>query len=182
MACLNRSTSIKTQGQVGRELRADHDSPRCRVGLVEVAEFVDDCIQVGWLQLQVLNAGEPEKILDDPIQPLNLMLEPLDSLEHAAVARGFGVLKVLGQEVEVQGERREWVADLMSQAAGQFRNLGILGAKSLGDFRLFVRRRRWLDRLSSPARVGERHPSRRGDGAASRIAISLAHGSECGSI
>ncbi len=99
---------------------------RRRLRLAEVAELVDDRVQVGRLELQVLDAGEPEEVLEDVVEPLDLVPQPLDPLEDAAVARGLGVLEVLGQEVEVQRERRERVADLVGQAAGELGDLGIL--------------------------------------------------------
>ena len=131
-ACLNRSASMPDRRQVGRELGADHDPLGRRVRLVEVAELVDDRVQVGRLELQVLDPGEPEEVLEDVVQPMDLVLQPLDPLQHAAVARGLGVLKVLGQQVEVQRDRRERIADLMSQPAGELGDLGVLGAKPAG--------------------------------------------------
>ena len=121
----------QAQRQLGREVRADHDPPGRRVGLVKVAEFVDDRVQIGRLQSQLLNPGEPEKVFDDIAQPLNLVLQPLDPLKDAAVARCLGLLKVLGQEIEIQGDRRERISNLVSQAAGQLGNLRVLGSSRL---------------------------------------------------
>ena len=72
------------------------------------------------------------------MEPLDFALQPLDPLQDAPVARGLGVLEVLGQEVEVQRERRERVADLMGQPAGELGDLGVLGAEPAGDFRLLA--------------------------------------------
>ena len=64
-------------------------------------------------------------------------LEPLDPLEHPAVARALGVLEILGQELEVQLEGGERVADLVGQSAGELGDLGVLGAEPPRDFPLF---------------------------------------------
>ena len=79
-ACLNRSRIEQAKRQVASKLGADHDSLGRRVRLVEVAELVDDRVQIGRLELQVLDAGEPEKVLEDAVQPLDLVLQPLDPL------------------------------------------------------------------------------------------------------
>ena len=85
------------QRQVGARSECGSRSPWSpRVRLVEVAELVDDRVQVGRLELQVLHPGEPEEVLEDAVQPMDLVLQPLDPLQHAAVARGLGLLKVLG--------------------------------------------------------------------------------------
>ena len=134
-ACLNRSTSIEVEGKSAPNWVRITIPLRRRVRLVEVAKLVDDRVQVGRLELQVLDASEPEEVLEDAMQPMDLVLEPLDPLEHATVARGLGVLKVLGKQVEIQRDRGERVADLMGETAGKLRDLGVLGAEPAGDFR-----------------------------------------------
>ena len=156
------------RGQVGREVGADHDPLGRRVRLVEVAELIDDRVQVGRLELQVLHPGEPEEVLEDVAEPMDLVLQPFDPLQHAAIARGLGVLKVLGQQVEVQRERRERVANLMREPAGKLGDLGVLGAEPPGDFRFFVGRGGALAR-GSPA--GDEAPAARRRGSRRRRSI-----------
>ena len=99
--------------QIGGELGPHHDRLGRRMGLVEVADLLDDLVEVHEFQLQVLDAGEAEEVLEDAMQPEDLVLEPLDPLADPAVARGLAVLKILGQEVEVQPERGQGIADLV---------------------------------------------------------------------
>ena len=80
----------------------------------------------------------------------DLAAEPLDLLEDAPVARGLGVLEVLGQQVEVQAHRRERVADLVGQAAGELGDLGVLGAEPAVDL-VLVDRSRTVRRVGGPA-------------------------------
>ena len=61
------------------------------------------------------------------------MLQPFDPLQHPAIARGLGLLKIFGEEVEIQRDRRERVANLMGEPAGELGNLRVLGAKPAGD-------------------------------------------------
>ena len=119
--------------QVGREIGADHDPQGRCLGLVEIAQFLDQGIEIGRREFQLLHAGEPEEVLEDVVEPLNLLLEPTDALLDATVPRGFGSLKILLQEVEIQRQGGQRVADLVGQAAGELRDLGILGAEPPGD-------------------------------------------------
>src|SRR5208337_5402975 len=54
----------------------------------------------------------------------------------ATVPRGFGPLKILLQEVEIERQGGQRVADLVSQTAGELRELSILGAEPPGDVML----------------------------------------------
>ena len=73
------------------------------------------------------------------MQPLDLVVQPLDPLEGAALARALGVLQVLGQELEVQLEGQQRVADLVGQSAGELGDLGVLGAQPAVASASFVR-------------------------------------------
>lgn len=112
--------------EIGVELGPNDDRLHRRGGLVEVANLFDDRVQVNGFQLQVLDAGEPEEVLEDAMQPEDFVLEPLDPLANPTVARRLAVLKILGQQVEVQPEGRERIADLVGESAGKLRDLGIL--------------------------------------------------------
>ena len=47
--------------------------------------------------------------------------------------RGFAAPKVLGQQLDIQSDRRERILDLVRQAAGQLGNLGVLVDELLID-------------------------------------------------
>ena len=76
-------------GKSAREPGADHDSLGRRVRLVEVAQLVDDRVQIGRLELQVLHPGKPQEALEDVVQPMDLVPQPLEPLQHAPVTRGL---------------------------------------------------------------------------------------------
>ena len=88
--------------QIGREERADHDPLGRRGRLVEVAELIDDRVQIGRREPQVLHPGEPEEVFEDVAKPVDLVLQPFDPLKHAAITRSLGLLKVLGEKIEIQ--------------------------------------------------------------------------------
>ena len=77
---MNRSTSRRTGGRSSVVMRADHDPLRRRLRLAEVAEVVDDRVEVGRLEFQVLDPGEPEEVLEDGLQALRLAADPVDLL------------------------------------------------------------------------------------------------------
>ncbi len=85
------------QGQVAGKRGADHDPLGCRVRLVEISQLVDDRVQVGRLELQLLHPGEPQEALENAMQPVDFGPKPLEPLQHSPVARRLRVLKILEQ-------------------------------------------------------------------------------------
>src|SRR5262249_19163372 len=60
-----------------------------------------------------------------------LFPEPIDVLGRSTVALGFGVLKVLGEQVEIQPHRGKTVPDLVGQPPRELGDLGVLVAQLL---------------------------------------------------
>ena len=130
----------QAQRQVARERGADHDSLGRRVRLVEISHLVDDRVQIGRLELQLLHPGKPQEALEDAVQPLDLGPKPLEPLQHPPVTRRLRVLKILEQQIEVQRQRRERIADLVRQAPRKLRDLRVLSPQPLGRVLLRVER------------------------------------------
>ena len=129
-ACLTRSASIRVSGKsAARNVRIRMPLD-CRRRLVKIAELIDDLVQIGRHEPQLLHPGKSEKVFQDVAQSIDLVSQPFDPLKYAAIARGLGLLKVFGEKIEIQRDRRQRVPDLMSKAAGKLRDLGVLGSQA----------------------------------------------------
>ena len=74
------------RGQIGRQVSANHDPLGCGGRLVEVAQLIDDGVQIGRCEPQLLYAGKPQEVLQDIVQPGDLVLQPFDPLQHPTIA------------------------------------------------------------------------------------------------
>ena len=54
------------------------------------------------------------------------LLHDRDLGRGPAIARRFGLGEILGQQLHVEPDRRQRILDLVRQAAGQLRDLGVL--------------------------------------------------------
>ena len=156
-ACLNSSPSSRHSGR-SRANRVRITMPLVAgVRFVEIAQLVNDRVQVGRLELELLHPRKPQKALEDAVQPLDLRPQPLQPLQHAPVTRRLGVLKILQQQVEIERKGRKRIPDLVSQPSGKLRDLRVLGAQPLRRFFLgkdcTLRPRRTTDsrRRSAPS-------------------------------
>ena len=77
------------------------------------------------LEFQLLDAGETQKIIGDAHQPLAFRLQLLHASQGPPFALVLRVLKVLGQELQIQPQRAQMVLDLMDEAAGQLGQQGV---------------------------------------------------------
>ena len=62
----------QAQRQVPRQSSADHDGFGRGVRFVEVAQLVDDRVQIGRLELEILHPRKPQKTLENAVQPVDL--------------------------------------------------------------------------------------------------------------
>ena len=84
------------------------------------------------------------------------MLEPFDPLQHPAIARGLGLLKIFGEQIEIERDRRERVSNLMGKPAGELGDFRVLGTKPARNLRLFLGRRE--STVASPPGAGRARP------------------------
>ncbi len=85
----------------------------------EHREVLHDLVQVGGNQPQLTDAGELQKRIENVLEATALALNADELVQHPPVAGRFSVFQLLGQQVEIEQDRREGVANLVGEAAGQ---------------------------------------------------------------
>src|SRR5207249_2154460 len=91
--------------QVGRQEAADLDAGLFRGRGEEIDHLLDHGGQVRRPQVEVAQAGEPQKVVGDFDEPLAFALEAADAVEGPAFAVRLGLGEVFGQQLQVQAER-----------------------------------------------------------------------------
>jgi hypothetical protein len=112
------------RGEVGIEMGADFDPGLLGLRAVKVDEFADNRVEVRRFELETARPDELEEVVEDALERATFFLEELETLEHPAVARRFGFGEVLDQQVKIQAEDGEGVADFVDERAGEGRKLG----------------------------------------------------------
>ena len=91
----------------------------------EIDHLHDDLAEVRGLQLEFLDAGKPQEIVGHADEAFAFLLEFLHPAQGPAFALILRLLKVLGQELQIEAERAQVILDLMDEAAGKLGQGGV---------------------------------------------------------
>src|SRR5690606_23269923 len=105
--------------QIGIEIANDLDLLLLRLRLIERQHAFDLIVQTTSAQVQSAQPGELEKVVEQTFEPRALLLHDLDLGERPAFARRLRLVEILGQQLHVHANHREWVFDLVRQRASQ---------------------------------------------------------------
>ena len=129
------------RGKIRFEIADDLDVQLPSLGLEQIQHALDLIVQAARMQVQIPQPGKAEEIVQQILQPRDLLLNQFDLGQSPAtvVALRFG--QILRQQIHVHPDDRQRILDLMRQRSGQLGQLVVAGQQSLAQFfrtRLFL--------------------------------------------